>query len=378
MGLFGQSFIGGLGSSVASTGMGFIGNALSQMFGLSWSPQRAMREQEAYNRRIMALQNQYQQQAAAQSQQYAKDFWDYTNAENQVEHLKNSGLNIGLMYGQSGAGGMGASGGARQESPDQAQGNPIGMALQVQQLEQQRRMNDAQIALAEAQANKANEEAKKIGGVDTQEALKRIEEASSRIELNLREGNYKDALADLAKAEKEATNALTSLREMQEGLTKAQISEAFSIAGYYSEKANTEYWVKENEKIQNEYLKDTYQDRVDAAYYNNAVAIALAAKYKSDKDVNEEQINHLQASIKELEALADKHNWDKETFRKQIEGMIERWEDQTFNERIGLGLEFGDDIVNMLYKGRGKKVNVKTKSTKEGNTTTTKTYSEFH
>ena len=262
---FGKSFIEGLGSSAASSGIGFIGNALSQAFGLSWSPQRAMREQEAYNKRIMALQNQYQQQAAAQSQQYAKDYWDYTNAENQVQHLKNAGLNIGLMYGQSGAGGMGASGGARQESPEQAQGNPVGMALQVQQLEQQRRMNDAQIALAEAQANKADAEANKISGVDTQEALKRIEEAASRIELNLKEGNYKDALTDLTKAEKEATEALKNLREMQEGLTSAKISEAFAIAGYYSEKAHTEYWIKENEKIQNEYLIDTYNDRVDAA-----------------------------------------------------------------------------------------------------------------
>ena len=375
---FGKSFISGLGSSAASTGIGFIGNALSQALGLSWSPERAMREQEAYNKRIMALQNQYQQQAAAQSQQYAKDYWDYTNAENQVKHLKNAGLNIGLMYGQSGAGGMGASGGARQESPDQAQGNPIGMALQVQQIEQQRRMNDAQIALTEAQASKAKEEAKKIGGVDTQEALKRIEEASSRIELNLREGNYKEALTELTKAEKEATNALTSLREMQEGLTNAKISEAFAIAGYYSEKAHSEYWIKENEKIQNEYLIDTYNDRVDAANYNNAVAIALAAKYVSEKDVNEEQIKHLQASINELNALADKHNWDKETYRKQVEAMIERWEQQTFNERIGLGLEFGEKIVDILYKARRKKSSVKTKSTRQGKTTTTETYTESY
>ena len=375
---FGKSFISGLGSSAASTGIGFIGNALSQALGLSWSPERAMREQEAYNKRIMALQNQYQQQAAAQSQQYAKDYWDYTNAENQVKHLKNAGLNIGLMYGQNGAGGMGATGGARQESPDQAQGNPIGMALQVQQIEQQRRMNDAQIALTEAQASKAKEEAKKIGGVDTQEALKRIEEASSRIELNLREGNYKEALTELTKAEKEATNALTSLREMQEGLTNAKISEAFAIAGYYSEKAHSEYWIKENEKIQNEYLIDTYNDRVDAANYNNAVAIALAAKYVSEKDVNEEQIKHLQASINELNALADKHNWDKETYRKQVEAMIERWEQQTFNERIGLGLEFGEKIVDILYKARRKKSSVKTKSTRQGKTTTTETYTESY
>lgn len=375
---FGKLFTAGLAKSGANGLTGLMTGGISQALGLSWSPEKAMKEQEAYNKRIMALQNQYQQQAAAQSQQYAKDYWDYTNAENQVNHLKNAGLNIGLMYGQSGAGGMGASGGARQESPDQAQGNPIGMALQVQQIEQQRRMNDAQIALAEAQAEKAGAEAKKISGVDTQEALKRIEEAASRIELNLKESNYKEALTELTKAEKEATNALKSLREMQEALTSAQISEAFAIAGYYSEKAHTEYWAKENEKIQNDYLKDTYNDRVDAADYNNAVAIALAAKYVSEKDVNEEQVKHLQAAINELNALADKHNWDKETYRKQVEGMIERWESQTFNERIGLGLEFGEKIVEILYKGRKKTTNTKMKSTRTGKTTTTETYTESY
>lgn len=375
---FGKSFISGLGSSAASAGIGFIGNALSQAFGLSWSPKKAMEEQWKYNKDIMALQNKYQQQAAAQSQQYAKDYWDYTNAENQAKHLRNAGLNIGLMYGQSGAGGMGASGGAHQSSPEQPQGNPVGMALQVQQLEQQRRMNDAQIALAEAQASKANEEAKKIGGVDTQEALKRIEGLASQIDLNLKEGNYKEALVQLTKAEKEATEALKSLREMQEGLTKAQISEAFATATKYSEEARTEYWIRENEKIQNQYLKDSYQDRVDSANYNNAVAIALAAKYMSDKDVNEKQIKHLQAAIEELEALADKHNWDKETYRKQVEGMISRWEEQTFNERIGIGLEFGENIVNMLLKARGKKSRTRTVSERRGKTTATETYTESY
>ena len=46
---FGKSFIEGLGSSTASTGAGFFGNALSQAFGLSWSPQKAMEEQWKYN-----------------------------------------------------------------------------------------------------------------------------------------------------------------------------------------------------------------------------------------------------------------------------------------------------------------------------------------
>lgn len=375
---FGKSFISGLGSSGASSLGGLITGGISQALGLSWSPRKAMEEQWKYNKNIMALQNQYQQQAAAKSQQYAKEYWDYTNTENQVQHLKNAGLNIGLMYGQSGAGGMGASGGAHQAAPEQPQGNPIGMALQVQQIEQQRRMTDAQISLAEAQAEKAGAEATKISGVDTKEALKRIEEAASRIELNLKEGNYKEALTSLTKVKEETEKTLQSLNAMKEALTKAQVSQAFAAATKYSEEANTEYWRKENEKIKNQYLKDTYEERVDAVSYNNAVAIALAAKYVSEKDVNEKQIDQLQADIEELNALADKHNWDKITYRKQVEGMIERWEDQTFNERINLGLEFGENIVDMLYKGRRKRSSTKTKSTRQGKTTTTETYTESY
>ena len=57
--------------------------------------------------------------------------------------------------------------------------------------------------------------------------------------------------------------------------------------------------------------------------------------------------------------------------------MIERWEEQTFNERIGLGLEFGENIVNMLYKGRRRR-KTRTISTKERDTTTTDTYTESY
>ena len=375
---FGKSFISGLGSAAASTGIGFVGNALSQALGLSWSPGKAMQEQWKYNRNIMALQNQYQQQSAAQSQQYAKEYWDYTNAENQVKHLKNAGLNIGLMYGQNGAGGMGASGGARQESPDQPQGNPVGMALQVQQLEQQRRMNDAQIALAEAQASKTKEEAKKIGGVDTQESLKRIEEIGSRIELNLKEGGYKEALTSLTEAKEETEKTLQKLNEMKEALTKAQVSEAFALATKYSEEARIAYWNTQNAKIENKYLEETFGDRVDAAYYNNCVSIALAAKYKKDVEVGEAQIKQLEAAAKELNERADKENWDKETYRKHVEGMVERWESQTFNERIGLGLEFGENIVNMLQALRKKGSKTSTVSKRKGGTITTETYTESY
>ena len=367
-----DTFTSGLASSGASSLTGLITGGISQALGLSWSPKKAMKEQWKYNKNIMALQNQYQQQAAAQSQKYAKDYWDYTNTENQVQHLKNAGLNVGLIYGQSGAGGMGASGGAHQASPEQPQGNPVGMALQAQQIEQQRRMTDAQIALTEAQTNKTEEEAKKIGGVDTQEALQRIEEMKSKIDLMFKEGQYKDALTELKKEEKKTQETLQRLNEMNEALSKAKVSEAFALATKYSEEAKVAYWKTQNEKIENEYLKASFNDRVDAAYYNNCVAIALAAKYQKDVEVGDEEIKKLAAETKELNERADKNNWDKETYRKQVEALLERWEAQTFNERIGLGLEFGEKIVNMLYKLRPKTSTTSTTSTRKGKTTETK------
>ena len=93
---FGKSFISGLASSGASGLTGLITGGISRALGLSWSPRQAMEEQLKYNKEIMALQNQYQQEAAEKSQQYAKEYWDYTNAENQAQHLKRAGLNIGL------------------------------------------------------------------------------------------------------------------------------------------------------------------------------------------------------------------------------------------------------------------------------------------
>ena len=378
MGLFTE----GLASSGASSLTGIITNGLSQALGLSWSPKKAMEEQWKYNKNIMALQNKYQQQAAEKSQQYAKEYWDYTNAENQIQHLKNAGLNIGLMYGQGGAGGMGASGGAHQATPEQPQGNPVAMALQTQQIEQQRRMNDAQIALAEAQARKADEEANKIGGVDIQEAYKRIEEMDAKINDLIASKEYKEAETELSKARKETENTIQRLNEANEALSRADISKAFAIATYYSNATKKMFWEYQREKIGYLYDQKTLQKRIDAVYYTNCQVIALTAKYKKDIEIGDAQIKQLVAAAKELNALADKHDWDKETYRKEVEGMIERWEDKTLNERINMALEFGENIVELLSSLRGKKgkksKTITDTSKGKGNTHTETTYEEYY
>ena len=349
MGL-GKSFIGGLGSSAANTGIGFIGNALSQALGLSWSPKRAMKEQEAYNKRIMALQNQYQQQAAAQSQQYAKDYWDYTNTENQVQHLKNAGLNIGLMYGQSGAGGMGASGGARQESPDQPNGNPIAMALQTQQIEQQRRMNDAQIALAEAQAEKAKAEATKIGGVDIQESLARIENLLAQAEKDRKQGNVFDATVGLVNAQQNLTNKLSDKTYWDTELAKARTgSEQEQKENLKVLRQNMineglkilEEWenLKKDGKakdIMNHINGASAQEQIRAFALNNAKTIAETALDNAKNKLTAQQINTLAREEQLLIEKAVSEKWDRETRRRQVEAFEKRVHDQNINEKWGL------------------------------------------
>lgn len=368
---FGKLFTEGLASSGASSLSGLITGGISQALGLSWSPRKAMQEQLKYNKQIMALQNQYQQQAAAQSQQYAKDYWDYTNAENQVQHLKNAGLNVGLMYGQGGAGGMGASGGARQESPEQPQGNPVAMALQTQQIEQQRRMNDAQIALAEAQAKKAEEEAKKIGGVDTDKVVQEIKTMIQQ------EGWYK-ADADLRMQLKtESIETVKNIQESTELIKKQQFTEEQKAKKFYEE-AMTEIekqnvlckqWEVLNEeavekRVNNQILQETKDELIRSTALRNSVLIAEAFNLRESGKTEENKRNELNASIKELLARADKHNMDAETFRKEVEGQIERWGAQTnletwdkINDSVDIVV---DGLVNVYKALKGGTVEINT------------------
>lgn len=361
---FGNLFTSGLAKSGASSLTGLITGGISQALGLSWSPEKAMQEQEAYNKRIMALQNKYQQQAAAQSQQYAKEYWDYTNAENQVNHLKNAGLNIGLMYGQSGAGGMGASGGARQESPDQAQGNPIGMALQVQQIEQQRRMNDAQISLAEAQAEKAKAEASKIGGVDIQESLARIENLLAGAEKDRKEGNVFEATVELVNAQKKLTEKLEDKAYWDAELAKAKtgseqeqkenlkvlrqnmINEGFKIL----EEWNNLKKDGRAKDIINHINGASMNEQIKAFALNNAKTIAETALDNAKNKLTAQQINTLAREEQLLIERAVSEKWDRETRRRQVEAFEKRVHDQNVNEKWGLINEDIKIIVDSALK----------------------------
>ena len=171
---------------------------------------------------------------------------------------------------------------------------------------------------------------------------------------------------------------ISSIRLYASSISTPPIFRASSLVLCACASANA-IWERENERVNYEYNETTLQDRIDQVYYINCQTIALTAKYNKDVEVGDAQIAQLTAAAKELNALADKHNWDKETYKKQVLGMIERWEEQTFNERLNIGLEFGENIVDLLKMLRGKKGKTVTNSSKSGSRTRTETtYQQYY
>ena len=353
-----MGFLEKLGLQAADTTLSIAAQSLSQLLGLSWSPEKAMKKQKEYNEYIMGLQYDYQQKAAAQEQQYAKDYWDYTNAENQKQHLLNAGLNPALMYGQSGSGGMGASGGAKQASPQQPIGNPIAMGLQAQ-------AQNAQIELMRAQAAKANAEATKISGVDTKETEANIKKLEQDVETAISQGKLNDANRGLIEIETKIKDAYEMYAP---SMAKAEQINVMAMATMYSNLAKKYNAEAKNEHLEWSFNKKTFDDRV------KLVAAELAAMQLED-DLKQSQINLNEANRKQalkyckvLVELAEKYESDKEKFAEQVDAQIDRWQAQTDNEEwqlilnsIETGFNSLGTILEMFYP------KLKTKTTERYN-----------
>lgn len=123
-------------------------------------------EQWGNQLKLMDIQNRYNEQMAKNNQLRNKDLWDYTNYENQKQHIKNAGLNPALMYGMGGGGGVSANG-AQGQGVTQPTDRSVEMGLKQQGLGLQLASIASQVDLNKSQAKKNEAEAEKISGVDT-------------------------------------------------------------------------------------------------------------------------------------------------------------------------------------------------------------------
>ena len=144
--------IAGIGAGAAETGLGAIANIAGM--GLQRSQNKKLLQQEyEYNKKWGKFQN-----------QLALEMWNKTNAEAQVKHYRDAGLNIGLMYGGSGSGGTmqqpsaSASGGKASAPTAGGMGLQVGMQMALLNAQKENIEADTKLKLTDAE---------KKGGVDT-------------------------------------------------------------------------------------------------------------------------------------------------------------------------------------------------------------------
>ena len=123
--------------------------------------------------------------------------------------MEDAGLSVGLMYGGGGQGAVSQGGQATQ--PSGPTSNPVAMALQYQQVEQQNEAIKSQTMLNQAEAAKALAEAKKTGGVDTKKAESEIK--WQEIENRIQESREQIASSNIEEAKANAKKAMEGFKQ---------------------------------------------------------------------------------------------------------------------------------------------------------------------
>lgn len=241
------SAIPGIGTAVG----GIIGGGLGLLGGLFGSGNSTKQQKELmdkaweYEKEGMGMQYQYGQMAANEAQRRNLEMWNATNFEQQREHMENAGLSVGLMYGGGGQGAVSQGGQATQ--PSGPTSNPVGMALQYKQIEQQDAAIKSQTMLNQAEAAKALAEAGKTAGPEYQRAtweaknleienrIKTITEGITGSNLIESEANAQKAVAEwnsaMVKAEIDQATKNVAIQTMKQNLINMQAEGALKIVG---------------------------------------------------------------------------------------------------------------------------------------------------
>lgn len=228
-------FLGGGGGGLITGLAGTIAGSISSAKDRDMQRELQQKQME-YGREMYALQskdenrrmeqqNVWNKEAAAQSQEYAKEMFDYTGYENQVKQMKAAGLNPALLNGGSG-------------SPGQAHGATVNPATAMQpmglQVALQAQQTAAQTALINAQAEKTRSEttAQKVEnlvgiGIDLAKKVAEVrknkkdtEEVEQKIENLKKTAAATEESIKLIKANVENKEVQTRIAQFQDDMNK--------------------------------------------------------------------------------------------------------------------------------------------------------------
>lgn len=302
---------------------GFFGAFANIIGGLAASSQ-----QRADNEYLMNKQAEINREQADYSTDLAKNYWDYTNYENQVKHMKEAGLNPALFYAKGGQGG--STGGGQAQGVGLPSTTPTMARIQAQGMGAQLQNILSQVELNKAVAKKTDAEADKIKGVDTQlaEAEAKLKERIANLQdtvekvLNSQEkmnaANYFKIQAEERKIWEEARKAVVDA-EVAEKTKDANIKAA-AIANWKNILAGVESISRTS---LNEQQIEKLKNDMAVAWANVALG-EKSVSNEADRIANDLMIGMKGLDIKERELLKD---WIYEGVHagKEISGEILNW-----------------------------------------------------
>lgn len=312
-----------LGKTAAKTGVNLLtGGIVNGIMGLFGGKNKAEQKQYQHEKEMMALQNKYNTQAAAQSMEYAKtmnrinfeqqnQMFDkqakWNSPEQQKQRLQEAGLNPGLMYGIGGEGGSSVSSGGGTGSEVQGVSNPgtqaVMMGLQAKSIESQIALNNAQASKINAETEKTEKEAEKTSA-ETESVWSGIE---------------------LLKARTSSEEARIKLTNMQTELTEAMREESW--ANWGKAKAVTAEIARIMEKLDKEIegmgfdneIKNKSKEAIIGNYFADLkVKGQQIIESNSKVKLNEKQLNVLDVTMSDIKSAITNRDMTEETRRNAI------------------------------------------------------------
>ena len=313
-----------LGKQVATTGANALtGGLINGIMGLFGGNKRAEQRQYQHEKEMMALQNKYNTQAAAQSMEYAKTMnrinfeqqnqmfdkqAEWNSPEQHKQRLKEAGLNPGLMYGIGGEGGSSVSSGGGTGAEVQGVGNPgtqaVMMGLQAKSIE-------SQIALNNAQASKINAETEKTEK-ETEKTSAETKSVWSGIELLKARTSSEEAKIKLTNMQTELTEAMREESWANWEKARAGIAEISRIM----EKLDKEI---EGMGLDND-IKNQSKEAIIGNYFADLkVKMQQIIESQSKVKLNERQMEVFEATIDDIRSTITNRDMTEEARRKSID-----------------------------------------------------------
>lgn len=290
--LMGIGQIAGAASSIAG---GLLGNTRRQ-------------QQYGDQVKLMGIQQGNQMALNKQGAELARENWDYTNYENQVKHMENAGLNVGLMYGGSGPGGTlsSGSGGSAPGGNAPIPENSLGMmGIGLQQMANQNAITQAQVEGIKAKAEHDKAQANEINS--------KLPEGIKNLQLT-NEGITWD----------------NKNKDLDNQLKGSTLEDIIATAGANRNKAIGE---AKSALTQGNIDQNTYNQKIEKAGLENALLVAQKHAIDSNIKLNDKQIEML---TKDIEYYEKKYQLDARRIGAQ----------EAYNKNLK---QFQDDLIEQGY-----------------------------